>query len=65
VLPIPLPAPITSEKGDTIGVAKIKAAPALVKLEIPHTSPFAHLNLHGTHLALAGDELDLHMPPPS
>jgi acetoacetate decarboxylase len=64
VLPLALPTPITSDKGDTIGIAKIKAAPALVKLEIPHNSPFAHLNLQGTHLALAGDGLDLTMPPP-
>jgi len=64
-LPLRLPTPITSAAGDTIGDARIKAAPALVRLEIPHNSPFAHLRLGGTHLALAGDQLDLHMPPPS
>jgi acetoacetate decarboxylase len=64
VVPIPLPAPVTSAKGDTLGIARVKAAPALVRLEIPHNSPFAHLNLHGTHLAIAGDELDLTMPAP-
>jgi acetoacetate decarboxylase len=64
VLPIPLPTPITSHKGETRGVARIKAAPALVKLEIPHNSPFAHLRLNGTHVGIAGDALDLRMPPP-
>jgi hypothetical protein len=64
VLPLPLPTPITSHLGQTVGVARIKAAPALVKLEIPHDSPFAHLKLNGTHLGLAGDALDLKMPPP-
>jgi acetoacetate decarboxylase len=64
MIPLRLPTPITSAKGDTIGDARIKAAPALVRLEIPATSPFAHLRLDGTHLALAGDALDLTMPPP-
>jgi hypothetical protein len=64
VVPFLLPTPITSHKGQTIGKARIKAAPALVKLEIPHNSPFAHLNLNGTYLGLAGDDLDLRMPPP-
>ena len=50
--------------GVTVGTARIKAAPALVKLEVPHNSPFAHLRLDGTHVALAGDGLDLTMPPP-
>ena len=63
-LPFLLPTPITSHMGETIGRARIKAAPALVKLEIPHNSPFAHLRLDGTHVALAGDGLDLRMPPP-
>jgi acetoacetate decarboxylase len=63
-IPLRLPTPITSEKGDTIGDARMKAAPALVRLEVPPTSPFAHLRLDGTHLALAGDGLDLTMPPP-
>jgi hypothetical protein len=64
-LPIVIPTPITSDKGQTIGSAKIKAAPALVELQIPHDSPFAHLGLAGRHVALAGDDLRLHMPPPS
>ena len=59
-----LPAPITSHAGDTIGFARIKAAPALVNLTVPHTSPFAYLGLEGTHLALAGDDLRLTMPAP-
>lgn len=64
-LPIVIPTPITSSAGETIGRARIKAAPALVDLQIPHDSPFAHLGLAGRHLALAGDDLRLHMPPPS
>jgi|tagenome__1003787_1003787.scaffolds.fasta_scaffold20429121_2 acetoacetate decarboxylase len=63
-LPLTLPTPITSDHGDTIGIAKIKAAPALVNVEVAPESPFAHLGLHGTRIALAGDELDLTMPPP-
>jgi acetoacetate decarboxylase len=63
-VPLVLPTPITSAAGDTIGRARIKAAPALVELQIPETSPFAHLGLEGRHLALAGDELQLHMPAP-
>jgi acetoacetate decarboxylase len=65
VFPLRLPAPITSDAGQTAGLARIKAAPALVRLEIPDNSPFAHLNLHGTHVALAGDDLDLRMPAPT
>ena len=63
-LPIVIPTPITSPAGDTVGRARIKAAPALVELQIPHNSPFAYLGLAGRHLALAGDDLRLHMPPP-
>jgi hypothetical protein len=63
-LPIVIPAPITSHVGQTIGTARIKAAPALVTLTIPETSPFAHLGLDGTHVALAGDDLRLKMPAP-
>ena len=64
-LPILIPAPITSPAGDTIGRARIKATPALVRVEIPETSPFAHLGLDGTHLALAGDDMRLTMPAPT
>jgi acetoacetate decarboxylase len=64
VLPLLLPTPITSDAGQTVGLARIKAAPALVRLEVPDNSPFANLNLHGTHVALAGDDLDLRMPAP-
>ena len=63
-LPLLLPTPITSHAGDTIGRARIKAAPALVTLDVPPTSPFASLRLDGTHLALAGDDLRLTMPAP-
>jgi acetoacetate decarboxylase len=63
-LPIVIPTPITSPAGDTVGRARIKAAPALVELQIPRNSPFAYLGLAGRHLALAGDDLRLHMPPP-
>jgi acetoacetate decarboxylase len=63
-LPMILPAPIVSKAGATLGIARVKAAPALVTLAVPADSPFAHLGLDGTHLALAGDELRLTMPPP-
>jgi hypothetical protein len=62
--PLVIPTPITSDKGDTIGRARIKARPALVELQVPHNSPFASLGLAGRRLALAGDDLRLHMPPP-
>ena len=63
-LPLLVPAPIVSEAGATLGIARVKAAPALVTLDVPPDSPFAHLGLGGTHLALAGDDLRLEMPPP-
>ncbi len=63
-IPLVIPTPITSTAGDTIGRAQIKAAPALVDLQVPHNSPFAYLGLGGRHLALAGDELRLEMPAP-
>jgi hypothetical protein len=63
-LPTVIPAPITSDAGSTLGYARVKAAPALVRLEIPAESPFAHLKMHGTHVALAGDDLALTMPAP-
>src|SRR5262249_5224405 len=63
-LPVTIPTPITSDAGDTLGWASIKAAPALVRLEIPASSPFAYLGLDGTRVALAGDELRLAMPAP-
>lgn len=64
LVPLILPTPITSAKGHTIGRARIKAAPALVELQIPHDSPFAPLGLAGRHVGLAGDDLRLHMPAP-
>jgi hypothetical protein len=63
-LPLVLPTPITSHAGDTIGTARIKAAFALVTLTVPDSSPFAGLELNGTRLALAGDDLRLTMPVP-
>jgi len=63
-LPVLIPTPIFSSAGQTIGRARIKAAPALVDLQIPHNSPFAYLGLAGRHVALAGDDLRLHMPAP-
>jgi acetoacetate decarboxylase len=63
-LPMWIPAPVTSDAGQTVGHARIKAAPALVRLEIPGDSPFAHLRMDGTHVALAGDGLALTMPAP-
>jgi hypothetical protein len=61
---MPIAGPFTSPAGDTVGRGWIKAAPALVELEIPISSPFAHLGLDGTHVALAGDDLRLTMPAP-
>jgi hypothetical protein len=63
-IPMPLLTPFTSSAGDTVGRARVKAAPALVTLDVPATSPFAHLGLAGTRVGLAGDDLDLTMPPP-
>jgi hypothetical protein len=63
-VPLIIPAPVTSDAGDTFGRARIRAAPALVTLEIPDASPFAGHGLAGTRLALAGDDLRLTMPAP-
>ncbi len=63
-IPLVIPAPIVSDAGSTIGIARINAAPALVTLDVPPDSPFAHLGLSGTRLALAGDDLRLTMPAP-
>lgn len=63
-LPLFVPAPIVSEAGRTLGRAWVKAAPALVTLDVPPGSPFAALGLSGTHVGLAGDDLRLTMPPP-
>ena len=48
----------------TLLEAKIRRRPGFLPLRIPDTSPFAHLGLAGRHLALAGDDLRLHMPAP-
>ena len=63
-IPLLMPAPIVSDAGMTIGRARINAGPALVTLDVPPSSPFASLGLSGTHLALAGDDMRLTMPPP-
>jgi acetoacetate decarboxylase len=63
-LPLIIPAPIVSDAGMTLGYARIKAAPALVTLDVPASSPFASLGLSGTRLALAGDDMRLTMPAP-
>jgi hypothetical protein len=63
-LPLVIPAPIVSPAGATLGYARIKAAPALVTLDVPAASPFAALGLSGTRPALAGDDMALTMPAP-
>jgi acetoacetate decarboxylase len=63
-VPLAIPAPIVSDAGATLGRARIKAAPALVTLDVPLSSPFAHLGLSGTRPGLAGDDLELTMPAP-
>jgi hypothetical protein len=63
-LPLFIPAPVVSEAGSTVGRAWVRAAPALVTLEVPDASPFASLGLSGTRLGLAGDDLRLTMPAP-
>ena len=63
-VPLAIPAPIVSDAGATLGRARIKAAPALVTLDVPPSSPFAHLGLSGTRPGLAGDDLELTMPAP-
>ena len=40
-VPLLIPAPIVSDAGATLGRARIKAAPALVTLDVPPDSPFA------------------------
>ena len=63
-LPLLIPAPVVSAAGMTLGHARIKAAPAVVTLTVPPTSPFASLGLSGTRPALAGDDMALTMPAP-
>ena len=63
-IPLLIPAPIVSDAGATLGYARVKAAPALVTIDVPPSSPFASLGLSGTRPALAGDDLDLTMPAP-
>ena len=59
-----VPAPIVSEAGATLGRAKIKAAPGAGHARRSTAQPVRDLGLSGTHLALAGDDLRLTMPPP-
>jgi acetoacetate decarboxylase len=67
-LPLWLPAPTLGAVDGTavhpVGVARVRAAPALVRLEVPAASAFAPLGLAGTHPALAGDDLRLTMHAP-
>ena len=63
-LPLIIPAPIVSQAGATLGHARLKAAPALVTLDVAPDAPFAPLGLSGTRLGLAGDDLRLSMPAP-
>ena len=57
-----IPAPIVSDAGATLGRARIKAAPALVTLDVPPNSPFAHLGLSGTRLGARRRRPALTMP---
>jgi acetoacetate decarboxylase len=67
-LPLALLAPTLGERGGApvhaVGHARVRAAPALVTLEVPGGSPFAALGLAGTRVALAGDDLRLVMAAP-
>ena len=57
-LPLFIPAPIVSDAGATVGRARVKAAPALVTLDVPPSSPFAVARpLPARASALAGDDL--------
>src|SRR4051794_14895171 len=49
-VPLLIPAPIAGGAGITLGRARIKAAPALVELDVPPASPFAGHDLSGTRL---------------
>lgn len=66
---LPLYAPVFGDRAGVslraAGRGRINGTPALAGLEVPSTSPFAHLGLRGRHLAVAGDELDLHFPSPA
>jgi acetoacetate decarboxylase len=57
VVPLPLLAPAIGRRAVAVGVARMRAAPALVTLE----GRFGR----GTRLAVAGDALDLRMPGPA
>jgi acetoacetate decarboxylase len=61
-LPLALLGPTLGDGVHATGRMLVRAAPALVTLEIPGASPFAPLLRPGTRLALAGDDLRLVMP---
>jgi acetoacetate decarboxylase len=67
-LPLALLAPTLGERDGAavhaVGRLRMRAAPALVTLDVPPTSPFAALGLSGTRAALAGDGLRLFMAAP-
>jgi len=67
-LALPVTAPAIGELDGAavlvVGHARLRAAPALVTLDVPPESPFAALGLSGTRLGLAAAELDLVMPAP-
>ncbi len=60
-----VPAPIVSEAGATLGRARVRAAPGARDARRSAPQPVrATWASSGTHLALAGDDLRLTMPPP-
>lgn len=65
-LTLPLYAPVFGDRaGATVraaGRGRLRGGPALARLDVPPTSPFAGLHLEGPHLAVAGSGLDLHFP---
>lgn len=64
--PIPLLSPVFGEvAGATVrasGTGRLRATPALARLDIPRASPFAGLGLGGSRLAVSGDGLDVRFP---
>jgi acetoacetate decarboxylase len=61
-LPLPLLGPTLGAGVHATGRMLVRAAPALVTLDVPAESPFAPLLRPGVRLALAGDDLRLVMP---
>jgi hypothetical protein len=61
------PATFGERDGELVWAATrgwLRAAPALVRLEVPPSSPLAGLGLSGTWAGLAGSDLDLPFPGP-